>query len=165
MHRTAMVYRLNIFGKMRLCFLAFLSVGTGIFLFSIIPNHFPEVWLKLLPVAMVLSGIYFAMFAFRYCVIADAESVAVIGPFLERSLKRNEVSGRRRIMHLGNGYLDYDLLVAKNPREKSLMILGDIAFNKEWEHWYLHLPNLNSPNKPTIYFKKIGQHRQKRIQK
>lgn len=165
MHRTAKVYKLNIFGKLRLCFLAILSVGTGIFLFSIMPNHFPEVWFKLLPVAMILSGIYFAVYAFRYCVIADVESVAVVGPFLLRSLKRNEVSGRRRIKHLGNGYLDYDLLVAKNPSEKSLMILDNIGFNKEWEDWYLHLPNLNSPNKPKIFLKKMGQHRQKRIQK
>jgi hypothetical protein len=165
MRRTAIVYRLNIFGRMRLCFLAILSVGTGIFLFSIMPNHFPEVWFKLIPFALVLSGIYFAVFAFRYCVIADAESVTVVGPFRVRSLDRNEVSGRRQIMHLGNSYLDYDLLVAKNPKEKSLMIFDDIGFSKEWEDWYLCLPNLNSPNKQKIYFKKMGHRRQKKIQK
>jgi hypothetical protein len=163
MQRIAHIYRLNIFGKLRLCFVAILSIGAGFFHFSITPNYPSSIWFELFDIAMVLSGVYFAAFAFCYRVILDSESVSVIGPFRVRSLKRSEVNGRRQIRHWGNSYLDYHLLEAKNPRERSLIILDDIGFNKEWEDWYLHLPNLNSLNKPRMYFKKMGQHRQKRI--
>jgi hypothetical protein len=42
------------------------------------------------------------------------------------------------------------------------MILDDIEVNKEWEDWYLSLPNLNHPQKQIKYFKKNGKHTQDR---
>jgi len=163
--RNVRVYRLNIFGKMRMCFLAILSIGVGCFLFSMTPNHLSPLWFEIFDLAMVLSGLYFAAFAIRYCVIFDAESVTVAGPILSRSLKRSEVSGRRRIIHWGSSWLDYDVLEPTNPKQKNLMILDDVGFNKEWDDWYLRLPNLNHPQKSKIYFKKMGMHRQKRIKR
>ncbi|MGD0548152.1 MAG: hypothetical protein ABR991_10060 [Terracidiphilus sp.] len=145
-----------------MCILAILSVGIGFFLFSITPNALSSLWFEIFDLAMVLCGFYFAVFAFRYCVIFDAESVTVAGPIAARSLKRSEVTGRNRIIHWGSSWLDYDVLEAHNPKQKSLMILDDIGFNKEWEDWYYSLPNLNHPRKPKIYFKKKGKHTQDR---
>jgi hypothetical protein len=163
--KTARVYRLNIIGRLCLCFFAVLSVGAGGFLFSITPNHLSSLWFEIFDVAMVLAGVYFAAFALRYCVIFDAESVTVAGPILSRTLKRGKVRGRRRIVNWQSSYLNYSLLVAQDPKQKSLMILDDLGFNKEWNDWFLKLPDLNLPQKPKMYFKKTGMHRQKRIQK
>ena len=165
MHRTAMVYRLNIFGKVRWCFWAIALICTGCFLFSIAPNRLSEVWFKLFSIAMVLVGIYLAARAFYYRVILDAESVTVIEPFRPYSLKSIEVKGRRRFNHWSWVPFEMSFLESKNPKEKRLTILDDVAFNKEWDEWFLHLPNLDSPSKPKILFKKKGQNRRKRLER
>jgi hypothetical protein len=56
-------------------------------------------------------------------------------------------------------------LESKNPKERRLTILDDVAFNKEWDEWFLRLPNLDSPSKPKILFKKTRHSRQKRLQR
>jgi hypothetical protein len=56
-------------------------------------------------------------------------------------------------------------LESKNPKERRLTILDDVTFNKEWDEWFLRLPNLDSPSKPKIRLKKTGQNRQKRLQR
>jgi hypothetical protein len=162
---AAKAFGLNFFGKMRLCVLALLGVGTGCFLFLITPNHFSTLWFSLFDLALVLSGVYFAAFAFRYRVIFDAESVTVVGLIFSRSLKRSELKGRRRILHFGSSWLDYDVLESRIPKQKSLMILDDVGFNKEWNDWYLRLPDPNHPQKQKIYFKKTARKRQKRLQR
>ena len=165
MHRTAMVYRLNIFGKVRWCFWAIALFCTGCFLFSIAPNRLSEVWFKLFSIAMVLVGIYLAARAFYYRVILDAEAVTVIEPFRPYSLKRIGVRGRRRFKHWSWGPFEMSFLESKNPKERRLTILDDVTFNKEWDEWFLRLPNLDSPSKPKIRLKKTGQNRQKRLQR
>jgi hypothetical protein len=162
MHRTAMVYKLNIFGKVRGCFWAIALICIGCFLFSITSNRLSEVWFKLFSIAMVLFGIYLAIRAFCYRVILDAESVTVIEPFRPYSLKRIGVKGRRRFEHWTLQPFEMTFLEPKNPKEKRLIILDDVAFNKEWDDWFLHLPNLDNPQKPKIYFKKSGNHTQDR---
>ena len=123
MHHTAKVFKLNIFGKMRWSFWAIFLIGIGFFLFSITPGHFSELWFKLFSLGLVLVGIFLFVYAFRYQVILDEDSVTVAGAFCAQSLKRCEVKGRRQIVNGRYSHLfDGNLLVAMNSKEKNLTI-------------------------------------------
>jgi len=164
LQQTAKVFELNIFGKMRYCCLGILCAVAGSFMFSITPNSLWSVWFELFDIAMVLSGVYFAAFAFCYRVIFDKESVTVAGPLFLYSLKLSEVNGRRRIRNWRSSWLNYNLLEAQNPEAKSLMIIDDLGFNREWDDWFSRLPNLDNRQKPKTCFKKTARKRQKRLQ-
>ncbi|MFZ1086744.1 MAG: hypothetical protein WAN35_17415 [Terracidiphilus sp.] len=149
-------YRLNILGKAKLCFLGFasISLGGGFLLFQA-ANSIP-LWGNMFNVLLILVGFYLIVSAFQYRIIFNKDTVTVVYPFSVRSLQRNEVKGRKYCR--GWDGPSWHVLLANNPRSKRLTILKDVGFNKEWEDWYLSLPNLDYPQKLKTYMKKTGTH-------
>jgi hypothetical protein len=160
MQRDANVYKLNILGKAKFFFLGLTSICmSGLFLLS--PSEITTpLWVNSIGGIFILIGFYLIILSFQYRIIFSKDAVTVVYPFSIRSLQRSEVKGRK-YCHAYNGP-SWHILLANNPSKTQLTILNDVGFNKEWEDWYLFLPDLDYPQKPKIYFKKNGKHTQDR---
>jgi hypothetical protein len=158
MQRKDSVYKLNILGKAKFCFLGFVGICMfGGFTLHLSANSFP-LWGYVFNVLLILIGFYLIILAFQYRIILSKDTVTVVYPFSVRSLQRSEVKGRKYCR--GWDGPSWHFLLANNPSRKRLTILNDVGFNKEWEDWYFALPDLDYPQKPKIYFKKNGKHTQ-----
>jgi hypothetical protein len=152
------VYRLNAFGKARICAIAILMfIASGIF--AVKARNLPQPWMILPPVLFAVSGIYFVLLAFTYRVSVDEKSVTVAGPISKSSINRSDVLGRRRIF--GNGqWTPFEFaLISRISWWRGIHVLADVNFDREWEHWYWGLPNLErAVPKPKQYKKARRKH-------
>lgn len=147
------VYKLNIFGKARICLIGMLMfIVSGIFAGKAGGPSGP--WMILAAVLFAVSGIYFVLLAFTYRVSLDEESVTVAGPITKSSIDRSDVIGRRRIY--GNGqWTPFEFaVVSRISWWKGIHVLADVNFDQGWKDWYWSLPNLeHSAPKPKQYKK------------
>jgi hypothetical protein len=94
-------------------------------------------------VGLVLMGVYLCLSAFVYRVVLDRDSVMVKGVFRTRTLRLNEVKGRRTF---SDRHGEYTVLEAKEPEGKTLAFSNYFDLDQEWFDWIESISDLDAEN-------------------
>jgi FtsH-binding integral membrane protein len=95
--------------------------------------------------AFVAVGIYMLALAFRSRVVLDGPNITVIGPFKERSAKRDEIAGLRTISSRNGSYWILQL------RDSRPSITLQKSFDcDDLREWLGHLPDLDERDRQQV---------------
>jgi hypothetical protein len=128
-----------------LFFAAIFGFNAWMWFARILPHSWENVWWQW------LFGIIWVFLLANYCraiiqskVLADRDSISVTNFFSARSLRRDEIKGRRKVTTRMSADL---LLESANPDRQSLLIIDGYNFDPGWNDWVHGLVDLDEKDK------------------